>query len=62
MKIRRSRKGAYDTRMRRSTRNENALILDLVTLTPGGPWCPSSSITHVYAQERTMVMPDSPVI
>lgn len=36
MKIRRSRKGAYDMRMRRSTRKTGALILDLVTLTPAG--------------------------
>lgn len=36
MKIRRNRKGAYDMRMRRSTRKAGALILDLVTLTPAG--------------------------
>lgn len=51
MKIRRSRKGAYDMRMRRSTRNEQALILDLVTLTPGvAPPHPLHTFTHTDAQ------------
>lgn len=51
MKIRRSRKGAYDKRMRRSTRNTTTLILDLVTLTPAA-MCPSPPITSVYAHLR----------
>lgn len=51
MKIRRSRKGAYDKRMRRSTRNTTTLILDLVTLTPAAA-CPSPPITSVYAHLR----------
>lgn len=47
MKIRQSRKGAYDMRMRRSTRKTGALILDLVTLTPAG--VPLPPITRIYA-------------
>ncbi|KYN15419.1 hypothetical protein ALC57_12468 [Trachymyrmex cornetzi] len=48
MKIRRSRKGAYDMRMRRSTRKTGALILDLVTLTPAG-----MSLPAYYTRLRT---------
>ncbi|TGZ48307.1 Uncharacterized protein DBV15_09326 [Temnothorax longispinosus] len=48
MKIRRSRKGAYDMRMRRSTRKTGALILDLVTLTPAGV-----SLPAYYTRLRT---------
>lgn len=48
MKIRRSRKGVYDMRMRRSTRKTDALILDLVTLTPAGVPLPA-----YYARLRT---------
>ena len=49
MKIRRSRKGAYDKRMRRSTRNTTTLILDLVTLTPAAVPHPA-----YYARLRTL--------
>lgn len=49
MKIRRSRKGAYDKRMRRSTRNASTLILDLVTLTPAALPLPA-----YYARLRTL--------
>ncbi|KOC66911.1 hypothetical protein WH47_11975 [Habropoda laboriosa] len=49
MKIRRSRKGACDKRMRRSTRNTSALILDLVTLTPA-----AVSLPAYYASLRTL--------
>lgn len=54
MKIRRSRKGAYDMRMRRSTRKTGALILDLVTLTPAGVPLPAYYTrlrTHAVAGE-----------
>lgn len=68
MKIRRSRKGAYDKRMRRSTRNTTTLILDLVTLTPAAMPLPA-----YYKRLRTLtrgapslqlasIRPDSPPI
>lgn len=53
MKIRRSRKGAYDMRMRRSTRKTGALILDLVTLTPAGLVRPR--LLHAFAHAHTRV-------
>lgn len=56
MKIRRSRKGADDMRMRRSTRKTGALILDLVTLTPAGVPLPAYYTrlrTHTVAGERS---------
>jgi len=51
MKIRQSRKGAYDMRMRRSTRKTGALILDLVTLTPAGAPLPAY-YTRLRTQPR----------
>lgn len=51
---RRSRKGAYDMRMRRSTRKTGALILDLVTLTPAGVSLPAyyTRFTHTPAPDE----------